>query len=737
MGEKNNFSRTDFFRSKHAAIRTFITIATTILFLGSTVITIFLLFNRDNDSAENLQIARNLVLSLLLFELAIFIAYAIWMLIDNRSEINKHVFEVTENLLKEAKSAFLVDFKSDTYKQIKDLKSIFSNKGNDISFIGEINKYLENNVYIKDREFLAEELNYSVILQKLSKRDMYILYYREVENDKCDWAEMTFSNFSPQLFLVSIAKRGTKILEERLSSLKEEDYFALFTVDLDRNEITTIKNSPYYKESGVPGQVSPYVEAMKGFSNMHQGDAKEIFENLSNLELVKQSLMVENKRIFFYKSSDKVGGNWVSITNYVLYRNQDGAPSVISLGFSKLDSYGSDRQELQLQLKDALSMAEGVNKAKNIFFNNMSYTLRTPMNAILTYTSLANNHMDDIDLVSSYLNKIKETSNQLSSVISDKLDMSKFESGRISMEEKNEDLREIIHSLDDIVKANIQSKQIKFETNVDIINKNIVCDKFRLKQAILNILSNAAKFTPNEGTITFSIKQLNELGTTIGKYEFRIKDTGVGMTKETLETIYNPFIKKNNFTKPANTGSGLGMVITKNIIDMMRGEININSVPNKGTEVIITLPLQFADDNENIQPIENYNNKDFIGIKILFVDDNPLSREIAIDSLTEFGFAVTCVNSGNEAIETIKKANSGDFDLILMDIQMPDLNGYEATKKIRSLNKSISKIPIIGMTGSSFKEDRISMIESGMNNLLPKPVQIDHLIEILAKYMKK
>ena len=737
MVEKNNFSRTDFFRSKHAAIRTFITIATTILFLGSTVITIFLLFNSDNDSAENLQIARNLVLSLLLFELAIFIAYAIWMLIDNRSEINKHVFEVTENLLKEAKSAFLVDFKSDTYKQIKDLKSIFNNKGNDISFIGEINKYLENNVYIKDREFLAEELNYSVILQKLSKRDMYILYYREVENDKCDWAEMTFSNFSPQLFLVSIAKRGTKILEERLSSLKEEDYFALFTIDLDRNEITTIKNSPYYKESGVPGQVSPYVEAMKGFSNMHQGEAKEIFENLSNLELVKQSLMVENKRIFFYKSSDKVGGNWVSITNYVLYRNQDGAPAVISLGFSKLDSYGSDRQELQLQLKDALSMAEGVNKAKNIFFNNMSYTLRTPMNAILTYTSLANNHMDDIDLVSSYLNKIKETSNQLSSVISDILDMSKFESSRISMEEKNEDLREIIHSLDDIVKANIQSKQIKFETNVDIINKNIVCDKFRLKQAILNILSNAAKFTPNEGTITFSIKQLNELGTTIGKYEFRIKDTGVGMTKETLETIYNPFIKKNNFTKPANTGSGLGMVITKNIIDMMRGEININSVPNKGTEVIITLPLQFADDNENIQPIENYNNKDFIGIKILFVDDNPLSREIAIDSLTEFGFAVTCVNSGNEAIETIKKANSGDFDLILMDIQMPDLNGYEATKKIRSLNKSISKIPIIGMTGSSFKEDRISMIESGMNNLLPKPVQIDHLIEILAKYMKK
>ena len=737
MGEKNNFSRTDFFRSKHAAIRTFITIATAILFVGATVISIFLLFNKDNDSTENVIIAKNLILALLLFELAIFLGYAIWMLVDNRSEINKHVFEVTENLLKEAKSAFLVDFKSDTYKQIKDLKSIFSNKGNDISFMGEINKYLENNVYFKDRELLKEELDYGVILQKLSKQETYTLYYREVDNEKCEWTEMTFTNFSPELFLISIAKRGLKILEEKLSVLREDDYFALFVADLDRNEITTIKSSPFYKESGATGEVANFEEAMKTFSNVHQGEAKEIFENMSNIELVKQSLVLENKRIFFYKSSDKVGGNWVSITNYVLCRNQDGTPAVISVGFSKLDPYGSDRQELKVQLKDALSMAEGVNKAKNLFFSNMTYTIRTPMNAIITYTSLANNHMDNPDQVASYLGKIKETSNQLSAVLSDILDMSKFESGRISMEERNEDLREIIRSLDEIMQANIQSKQINFECNADIINKNIVCDKFRLKQAILNILSNAAKFTPDNGTITFSVKQLSELGIATGKYEFRITDNGVGMTKEALETIYNPFVKKNLFSKPGNTGSGLGMMITKNIIDMMRGEIVINSTPNKGTEVIITLPLQYADENENNEQTIEYTNKDFIGTKLLVVDDNPISREMAINSLTEFGFVVQCVDSGNKAIETLKKANSGDFDAVLMDIQMPDVNGYEATKKIRSLNKWSSKIPIIGMTGSSFKEDRISMVESGMNNLLPKPVQIDHLLEILAKYMKK
>ena len=737
MANKNNFSRTDFFRSKHAAIRTFITIATAVLFLGATIILIFLLFNKDNELAENVIIAKQLILTLLLFELGIFIGYAIWMLVDNRDEINKHVFEVTENLLKEAKSAFLVDFKSDTYKQIKDLKSIFSSKGNDISFMGEMTKYLENNVYFKDRELLKEELEYNTIIQKLSRKEFYTLYYREVENDKCEWAEMTFSNFSPELFLISISKRGSKILEEKLSKLREEDYFALFVVDLDRNEITTIKSSPFYQECGATGQVANFVDAMKSFSKVHQGEAKEIFENMGNIELVKQSLVIENKRIFFYKSSDRVGGNWVSITNYVLCRNQDGTPAVISLGFSKLDSYGSDQQELKLQLKDALSMAEGVNKAKNIFFTNMSYTIRTPMNAILTYTSLANNHMDNPDQVASYLGKIKETSNQLSSVLSDILDMSKFESGRISMEERNEDLREIIRSLDEIMRANIQSKQINFECNVDIINKNIVCDKFRLKQAILNILSNAEKFTPNNGTITFSVKQLSELGVATGKYEFKIKDTGVGMTKEALESIYNPFIRKNAFSKPGNTGSGLGMAITKNIIDMMRGEIVISSTPNKGTEVTITLPLQYADENQEIEPIIDYTSKDFVGTKLLVVDDNPISREMAINSLTEFGFVVQCVDSAAVAIETLKKANSDDFDVVLMDIQMPDINGYEATKKIRSLNKWASKIPIIGMTGSSFKEDRISMVESGMNNLLPKPVQIDHLLEILAKYLKK
>ena len=737
MASKNNFSKTDFFRSKHAAIRTFITIVVAILFLGATIISIILLFSKDNESVENALLAKKLLLALLLFELAVFIGYAIWMLVDNRSEINKHVFEVTENLLKEAKSAFLVDYKSDTYKQIRDLKSIFSNKGNDISFMGEISKYLENNVYFKDREFLKEELDYSVILQKLSKKEMYTLYYREVENDKCEWTEMTFSNFSPELFLISIAKRGSKILEEKLSELREEDYFALFVADLDRNEITTIKSSPFYKESGSPGQVATFVDAMKGFSRVHQGEAKEIFENMANIELVKQSLVIENKRIFYYKSSDRVGGNWVSITNYVLCRNQDGTPAVISLGFSKLDPYGSDRQELKLQLKDALSMAEGVNKAKNLFFSNMSYTVRTPMNAILTYTSLANTHLDNIDQVASYIQKIKETSNQLSSVLSDIIDMSKIESGRISMEERNEDLREIIRSLDEIMQANVQPKQINFECKVDIINKNIVVDKFRLKQAILNILSNATKFTPENGTILFSVKQLSEMGTATGKYEFRIKDNGVGMSKETLETIYTPFMKKNLFTKPGNTGSGLGMAITKNIIDMMRGEISIDSTPNKGTEVIITLPLQYADENQEIEPITDYSEKDFIGTKLLVVDDNPISREMAIDSLTEFGFVVQCADSASQAIETLKKANFGDFDAVLMDIQMPDVNGYEATKKIRSLNKWASKIPIIGMTGSSFKEDRLSMVECGMSNLLPKPVQIDHLLEILAKYLKK
>ena len=737
MLDKTSFSRNDFFRSKHAAIRTFITIIMGILFVGSTILLLFILFNQNNISPEEAATSKNLLISLIVFELLLFIGYAVWMLFDNRSEITKHVYEVTENLLKESKCAYLVDYKSDTFKEIREIDEATRVHQKDMSFMDEIKSYLENFVYEKDRDFLREELDYNVIIQKLSKKELYTLYYREVEGDKCEWTEMSFSNFSPELFLITISKKSTQILKNKLSELKEDDYFALFVADLDRNEITTLKSSPYYQKSGEPGEVASFVDSMKAFAKVHEGEAKEIFENMSNIDLIKQSLLTENKRLFFYKSSDRVGGSWISITNYVLYRNSDGSPAVISLGFSKLDSYGSDRQELQLQLKDALSMAESVNKAKALFFTNMSFDIRTPMNAVLTYTNLAKNHLDNMEQVENYLNKVQETSSNLSAVINDILDMSKIESGRISMEEKNEDLRDIIRSLNEIVQANIQQKQIKFETNVDIINKNIICDKFRLKQALLNILSNAAKFTPNEGTITFTVKQLSEVAKTTGKYEFKIKDTGVGMSKELLETIYDPFTRKKAFVKAGYTGSGLGMVITKNIIDMMRGEIKIDSIPNKGTEVTITLPLHYSDENVIIAPNREYTKEEFVGTKVLVVEDNPISREILMNILTENGFIVKNAEDGQIALEILKKSKPGDFDFVLMDIIMPNLNGYEATKQIRLLGKPISNIPIIGLTGSAFKEDRLSMVESGMNYHLPKPIQIDHLLEILSKLIHK
>ena len=732
MDLRNNFSKSDFFRSKHAAIRTFITIVMIVLFVGSSSLLLLLLFDKSNKEGKEV-----LLVSLIAFDLILFIGYAVWMLFDNRSDINKHVFEVTENLLKDCKCAYLVDYKSDSFKEIREVDALTDAHIKEISFLNEMQNYLENNVFEKDREYLKEEFDYNTIIQKLSKKEFYSLIYREIEDDKCEWAEITFSNFSPELFLITIARRGTKILEEKLSDLKEDDFFALFTADLDRNEITTIKSSPYFKESGEPGQVSPFIDSMKAFASVLEGDAKEIFDNMSNIDLIKQSLLTENKRSFFYKSSDKVGGSWISVTNYVLCRNQDGNPAVISLGFSKLDSYGSDRQELQLQLKDALSMAEGVNKAKALFFKNISFDIRTPMNAVISYTNLAINHMDDMDQVADYLEKIKQTSGNLSAVINDIIDMSKIESSRISMEEKNEDLRDIIRSLTEIMSANAQSKQINFKCDVDIINKNIICDKFRLKQAIMNILSNALKFTPKDGVITFSVKQLSEVAKTTGKYEFKIKDTGVGMTKELLETIYDPFSRKKAFQKAGSNGSGLSMVITKNIIDLMRGEISIESIPNKGTEVTITLPLHYSDENVVIEPAREYTKDEFIGTKVLVVEDNMISRELATHILQENGLVVKCVEDGVQAVDTIKHSKPGDFDFILMDIIMPNLNGYEATKQIRSLNKEVANIPIIGMTGSTFKEDRLSMVESGMNYHLPKPVQIDHLFEIISKIIHK
>ena len=741
MGLKNRnnhsaktLSNKNLLKNKHSAIRFYISIFMVLALIGMTIFTILKVYSEEND----LKSIHN---SILIFTIVISSLFAIsiaLIFIDIKYQLDSRITDSAKGLLQNYDVVYLVDPNSDKFKILKSDKVIAKKSLKKLTFLNEINKYIDNKIYFKDSATIKDELDYVVINKKLESKNEYSIYYREFNGLDVTWTDMHFSRFSPELLLVSISRKDTKLLEEKLNKSSEDDCFALFTVDLDTNEIKTIITSPMYKQSGKPGTVSRFDSSIKAFAETQEGETKDLFINLSNLNFIKQELLTDDKRVFFYKSSEHIGGSWFSVTCYVLFRNADGTPASISLGFNKLDTFGNDKQDLQLQLKDALSLAESANKAKTLFINSMSHKIRPPMNAIIGYANLAANHMDSMEQVGDYLGKITQSSGYLLSLINDIIDMSRIESGKITLEEKHEDLREIIHSLSEIIQANVQSKEIKFENSVDIINKNIICDKVRLKQALLNILSNAAKFTQNGGNISFLVKQLDQIGNTAGKYEFRIIDDGVGMSKEFLDQMFIHFAKEKINTKSRNQGTGLGMAITKNIITMMNGEISISSTPNKGTEVVVTLPLQYSDENV-VTVVENsktYTERDFVGMKVLIVEDNPINREIETDLLHDYGFVIKCVEDGDIAIDTIRHAKEGDFDFILMDIQMPRTDGYEATRQIRALNTPISKIPIFAMTANTFKKDRIKALESGMNEHLAKPMQIEPLFAILSKYVK-
>lgn len=533
-------------------------------------------------------------------------------------------------------------------------------------------------------------------------------------------------------------------------------------------------------------------------------------------------------------------------------------------------------EELERQhadLEKALAMAESASRAKTTFLNNMSHDIRTPMNAIIGYTGMAQTHIDNKDQVQTYLDKISKSSNHLLSLINDVLDMSRIESGKMTLNEKPESLSEIVHTLRDIVQSDIHAKSMELFIDVENIqDETVICDKLRLNQVLLNIISNSIKYTQNGGNISLRIKQngVDEEGR--GRYEFRVKDNGMGMSKEFLTTIFDPFTRVRSSTVSGIQGTGLGMAITKNIVDLMGGTITVESEEEKGTEVILNFNFALKDltkemevipelkglkslvvdddmlacnniskmlidaglqsewcvsgkealfrceeaykagnqykvyiidwlmpdmngvetarrirrvvgkdspiiiltaydwsdiedeakeagvtgfvskpmfpsdlrkvlldacgieDSSNEEKEETY---DFTGKKILLVEDNEMNREIAIDILKEDGFIIDTAEDGTVAVEKIKYSKPGDYDLILMDIQMPVMDGYEATRQIRALeDMQLSNITIIAMTANAFEEDKVAAIDAGMNDHLSKPIDVKMLKSVLARYLK-
>lgn len=405
-------------------------------------------------------------------------------------------------------------------------------------------------------------------------------------------------------------------------------------------------------------------------------------------------------------------------------------------------AYQASLEQKNRELEIAVRQEAAANRAKRDFLFNMSHDIRTPMNAIIGYTTLAETNLTQPAKVADYLRKISTASQHLLSLINDVLDMSRIESGRVVLEQKPVHLPTLVQDVRDIIQSNITAKGLAFTVDLaGVRDEDVIGDPLRIQRILLNILSNAVKFTPSGGSITLRVVEKSSAGETSGdtplryaEYEFHVRDTGIGMSAEYQKHIYEQFSREETSTVSKTEGTGLGMPITKRLVEMMDGSIELVSAPGQGTEftVHLRLPLCGAPKKET-----EVADPDFAGMRLLVVEDNELNMEITTTVLEEAGFSVDQAVNGQAALEKIATAAPGEYALVLMDIQMPVMDGYEVTRRIRALpDPAKAQIPIVAMTANAFAEDRANALAAGMNDHIAKPFDIHTLLWKLAEILK-
>ena len=651
------------------------------------------------------------------------------------------------------------------------------------------------------------------------------------------------------------------------------EYILVFTISEEDGTTRIIK-----MEDSLPEQfktdmakVYDYADIVEKYIpiRVHIDDREELTKALS-LDRVKEALEKEEKYMGNYRI---VSNGHIHYSQYTYMKHADSEHGTFILaGFRNIDALIRKEQEQKEILSEALAQAQYANKAKTTFLNNMSHDIRTPMNAIIGFTSLAMSHLDNKEQIRDYLGKIITSGNHLLSLINDVLDMSRIESGKVKIEEKETSLPAIIHDLKTIVQSDVKSKQLDFYIDtLDVTNETIICDKLRLNQVLLNILSNAMKYTKPGGKVSVRVIQTDDAPDGFASFEFKVKDTGIGMSPEFLQHVFEPFEREQTSTVSGIQGTGLGLAITKNIVDMMGGTISVESEMGKGSEFTVKFRFRVTQVPVDEQKIIQLENKralvvdddvntcvsvskmlstigmrpdwttlgneavirskfaleqneafsvyiidwlmpDMNGIelvrrlrkvignsapvivhtaydwadvekeakeagvtafcskplflselrnilaapyvehvseeepeeeirfdekKILLVEDNELNQEIAKTILENVGFKIDIAGDGSIAVDQIKKLPADTYDLILMDIQMPIMNGYQATRAIRALDDPVkAAIPIVAMTANAFEEDKKEAMDAGMNGFAAKPINIEKLLNTLRDILK-
>lgn len=513
------------------------------------------------------------------------------------------------------------------------------------------------------------------------------------------------------------------------------DYQVIYLVNLNTNDYEVFGESGEYRD-----KISTHFDRTQNFfadllSNIERVIAPEDSEEVK-LQLSKEYITQElsDKRTYSFNYRLIVNGEYRYYLCKIIRLTKDSENDRIIIGIFDDDARMRKETEQRKILEDALSAAESASRAKTAFLFNMSHDIRTPMNSIIGFTNLARRHLDDEKYLSECLDKVSMSGEHLLSLINDVLDMSRIESGKLMISAKPESVSERNEQIVSIVKELALTKSINFVSELINIEKEwILCDALHVKQIVLNILSNAIKYTNPGGRVSYTVEQVS-LNDECVTMKFTVEDTGIGMSKEFIGKIYDEFERENNDTGGVQ-GTGLGMSIVKRLVDMMDGKIDIESSLGVGTKVSVTLDFPVA------EPVVTEQEEAAIvelpaGRRVLLVDDNILNREIATEVLDDLGVACEEAGDGAEAVEKVMEHEPGYYDLVLMDVQMPKMDGYEATKNIRGLgNAQKANIPIIAMTANAFDEDKQDAYNAGMNAHLSKPIDISSLSQTLKKYL--
>lgn len=672
----------------------------------------------------------------------------------NISDVTEFIREKEQNnilsaLTMDYTSLVLCDLKQDTVEVIKQDASCAEMNGHSYS---EGLNYFYDNVLMKDSCPNYMDLLSNASLMRTLKEQGSLEWQFQIVPDENGVSNLgaravfLYEDLNHFKIIMGFRPIDEIVKREKVLELQREiieglgkEYFSILLLELDSGQIFS------YREVGENGKC--IADFCRKYENQWcaflPAYADEIVTDESRenfLDQLSLDALCSNQDDFSMTYEFKMGNRIIYHQTRIVYVYKKDRSRVAVIGTRNIDDLIKKERMQEAKLKEAYIVAEEANKAKTDFLNNMSHDIRTPMNVILGYNELMKPYLTDPILVD-YQHKIEQSGKLLLSIINNVLDMSRIESGKMVVEERAEQIGLVVEEIENVFESSAQEKNIVFTTSVDVDHTHVLWDGFKVREILMNLVGNAFKYTPEGGHITIDVKELNCTRSGYVRIQTQVKDTGVGMSEDYLPTLFDSFSREYNTTIGKVSGTGLGMAIVKNLVDMMDGDICVKSKVGEGTCFTVTFEHRIADEEciELNQELDVLDGKSVLqGKHVLLVEDNELNAEIAMAILEQSGLILDRVEDGLACINRLSEVDADLYDLILMDIQMPNVNGYEATRRIRQFkNLKKASIPILAMTANAFEEDKKMAMEAGMNGHISKPIDVNALENQIINLFKK